>query len=120
MRRLEAKERNSPSHWLEKCRALDNIRKERLEGFIDTSAGFTYADKACTWARHLCEKAGVKFVLGPEKGKFDELVVESGTSGNMVKGLKTVDGKTHLANAVVVACELASFLFNVSTCVDTS
>ncbi|ODN79263.1 hypothetical protein L202_03277 [Cryptococcus amylolentus CBS 6039] len=73
---------------------------------LDTSAGFTYADKSCAWARFLAEQAGVKFVLGPEEGKFDELLFGEPSAGGekKVRGLKTVDGNEHLADVVIVAC----------------
>ena len=54
--------------------------------------------------RHLCEQAGVKFVLGPEIGKFDELIVEGEGERRTIRGLRTVDGKDHNADVVVVAC----------------
>ncbi|TYJ51420.1 hypothetical protein B9479_008007 [Cryptococcus floricola] len=82
---------------------------------LDTSAGFTYADKSCAFARFLAEQAGVRFVLGPEEGKFDELLFDEGKGEGeggekkgekerKVRGLKTVDGKEHLADVVIVAC----------------
>ncbi|WWC61545.1 uncharacterized protein I303_104129 [Kwoniella dejecticola CBS 10117] len=104
LQRLWEKEAEDPStHWKEKINALEKAGGGGLNGFIDTSAGFTYADKACTWARHLAEKAGVKFVLGPEVGKFEELLSEDGETGKKVTGLRTADGKEHAADVVIVA-----------------
>ncbi|WVQ67993.1 uncharacterized protein L199_006199 [Kwoniella botswanensis] len=103
MQRLWDKDAKEPSHWKEKVHALDKAGGGGLNGFIDTSAGFTYADKACAWARHLAEKEGVKFVLGPEIGKFDELLVEEGKVEKKIKGLRTADGKEHPADVVIVA-----------------
>ncbi|KAK6910424.1 hypothetical protein I203_104456 [Kwoniella mangroviensis CBS 8507] len=103
MQRLWDKDAQEPSHWKEKVHALDKAGGGGLNGFIDTSAGFTYADKACAWARHLAEKEGVKFVLGPEIGKFDELLVEEGKDEKKIKGLRTADGKEHPADVVIVA-----------------
>jgi sarcosine oxidase/L-pipecolate oxidase len=60
--------------------------------------------KACIWARHLCQKAGVHFVLGPDVGKLDTLIVEQTAAGKKVKGLKTADGKNHLADVTIIAC----------------
>ncbi|WVQ84745.1 hypothetical protein IAT38_006902 [Cryptococcus sp. DSM 104549] len=107
MARLAETEAADPStNWVSKAKSLDKLKGGRLTGFLDTSAGVTYADKACTWARFLAEKQGVKFVLGPEKGKFDELLVGGGGEGEgkKVVGLKTVDGVEHKADVVVVAC----------------
>jgi hypothetical protein len=101
---LSIKEKADPkSNWTLKASTLDHAEGGRLNGFFDTSAGFTYADKACTWARHLAEKAGVKFVLGHEVGKLEELIVEQQGGKKKVKGLKTADGKKHLADVVVIA-----------------
>ncbi|WWC89608.1 uncharacterized protein L201_004533 [Kwoniella dendrophila CBS 6074] len=109
LKRLEEKELKDPSsHWKRKIESLNKPPGgdgKPLNGFIDTTAGFTYADKACTWARHLAEKSGVKFILGPETGKFDELIIEQNeeTKEKFVKGLRTVDGKEHFVDVVVVA-----------------
>lgn len=123
MKRLEEKERADPeTRWRTKIDAFKPLKEGKLDGFIDTSAGFTYADKvrrllprrdlspilipqACAWARFLCEKEGVKFVLGPEVGKFADLLVDGTGEERNVTGLRTADGKEHLADVVVVACE---------------
>jgi sarcosine oxidase/L-pipecolate oxidase len=123
MKRLEEKEKADPeTRWRTKIDAFRALEEGRLDGFIDTSAGFTYADKvrrllprrypspiliqqACAWARFLCEKEGVKFVLGPEVGKFADLLVDDTGEQRKVTGLRTADGKEHLADVVVVACE---------------
>jgi sarcosine oxidase/L-pipecolate oxidase len=103
MDRLTEKERQTGERWCKKADTLSHVQEGRLNGFIDTSAGFTYADKACTWARHLAENAGVKFILGPEVGKLDELSVEHRGGKKRVRGLRTMDGKEHEADVVVVA-----------------
>jgi sarcosine oxidase/L-pipecolate oxidase len=54
--------------------------------------------------RHLCQIAGVQFVLGPEVGKLDHLIIEQTADGKQVKGVKTADGKEHLADVTVIAC----------------
>ncbi|KAK8870118.1 hypothetical protein IAR55_000688 [Kwoniella newhampshirensis] len=104
LERLWELEKKQPSHWREKVYALNHLQEGRLDGFIDTSAGVTLADKSCAWARHLCEKAGVKFVLGPEKGRFDELLVEGERESRKAVGLKTMDGLEHKADVVIAAC----------------
>ncbi|EIW65833.1 hypothetical protein TREMEDRAFT_41277 [Tremella mesenterica DSM 1558] len=105
MARLAEKDKADPStHWLEKISVFDNFQGGTLDGFVDTVAGMTYADKSCAWARYLCEKAGVKFILGPEVGKLDDLIYEGEGDSKKVVGLKTADGKEHKADVVVVAC----------------
>lgn len=56
------------------------------------------------YARHLCEKSGVKFILGRPQGELQELITENQGSGKRVTGIKTCDGLSHLADLVVVAC----------------
>lgn len=43
-------------------------------------------------------------MLGPEKGKLDDLIVEGTGESKYVSGLKTVDGKKHLADVTIIAC----------------
>lgn len=63
------------------------------------------SSQACVYARFLCEKAGVKFILGRPQGQLESLVVEGSGSSKKVTGIKTCDGLTHDADLVVVACE---------------
>jgi sarcosine oxidase/L-pipecolate oxidase len=67
---------------------------------LDSTAGFVVAYKSCTWARYLAERAGVKFILGSDRGKAVRIVTENG--GPTVH---TSDGETYRADRVVVACE---------------
>lgn len=60
--------------------------------------------QACVYARHLCEKAGVKFVLGESEGYLESLIIERSGQQNRVTGIKTRDSLTHPADLVVVAC----------------
>ncbi|KAI1619319.1 FAD dependent oxidoreductase [Exophiala viscosa] len=90
--------------WVEKLHALDGINNNDTNGFIDVQGGVTLADKACTYARFLCQKAGVKFVLDSPQGKLRELLVEENGSQRKVTGIKTCDGLDHLADRVIVAC----------------
>ncbi len=57
------------------------------------------------YARHLCEKAGVKFVLGKPHGELEQLITEQSGSSKKVTGIRTRDGQSHSADLVVVACE---------------
>ncbi|KAL7421329.1 hypothetical protein Q5752_004214 [Cryptotrichosporon argae] len=103
MARLAAREARAGGNWARKLAPFRAYRAGTLDGFVDVSAGLTYADKACAWARHLCEKAGVKFVLGPQVGNFDGLVTAGEGEGRKVTALRTADGKEHKADVVVVA-----------------
>ena len=64
----------------------------------------TEATQACTYARFLCVKAGVKFVLGEPQGKLERLIVEEHDLKKTVTGIKTCDGQSHSADLVIVAC----------------
>lgn len=46
MRRLSQKEAESPeTNWMEKVEMFSRFQGGKVDGFFDTSAGFTYADK---------------------------------------------------------------------------
>ncbi|OGE50367.1 hypothetical protein PENARI_c017G11325 [Penicillium arizonense] len=90
--------------WAKKYHLFDNFKDGATNGFLDAGSGITLADKACVYARHLCEKAGVKFILGRPQGELQELITENQDSGKRVTGIKTRDGLSHSADLVVVAC----------------
>ncbi|KAJ5095638.1 hypothetical protein NUU61_004994 [Penicillium alfredii] len=90
--------------WEKKYHLFDKFRGGRTNGFLDAGSGVNLADKACVYARHLCEKAGVKFVLGQPQGELDQLIVSKSGSSKRVAGIRTRDGLSHLADLVVVAC----------------
>lgn len=62
------------------------------------------AYKSCAWARYLAEKAGVKFILGPTRGKALRIETDAGTGAPIVH---TADGVVHRADRVIVACEFS-------------
>jgi sarcosine oxidase/L-pipecolate oxidase len=70
-------------------------------GVLDSSGGVTIADKACRFALHKARRLGAKFVLDPVAGAFDFLIT---SSSGKVQGVKTKDGKTHLAELTIMAC----------------
>ena len=106
MKRLAETERREPGgNWARKTKLFSHVQQGQLNGYLDTSAGFTYADKACVWARHLCERQGVKFVLGSERGRLKDLVTTGSGPAREVVGITTEDGEQHRADVVVVACE---------------
>lgn len=46
MKRLSQKEAEDPkTNWTEKVKTFSRFQGGKLDGFFDTSAGFTYADK---------------------------------------------------------------------------
>ena len=61
------------------------------------------------YARHLCLKAGVQFVLGRPQGDLEHLIIEGSGSSKRATGIKTRDGKSHSADLVIVACKLLPF-----------
>lgn len=76
------------------------IEKELpTDGYLDMTAGYVLASRACAFALHLCQEAGVQTYLGPEYG-MKELI----RRGGKVTGIVTQDGSSHSADLVVVAC----------------
>lgn len=67
---------------------------------------------------HLCKKAGVKFILGEQRGYFDHFVKK----GAAVVGVVTKDGIEHPADKVVVAAGgwTASVVPEVSSLLETT
>jgi sarcosine oxidase / L-pipecolate oxidase len=59
--------------------------------------------QACIYARHLCVQAGVKFTLGDQQGKVENLIVEKVGRQKKVVGVKTSDEKQHRGDLVIVA-----------------
>jgi len=43
-------------------------------------------------------------MLGPERVKFDDLILEGKGECRKAKGLRTVDRREHCADVVVIAC----------------
>ncbi|KAK0205686.1 FAD dependent oxidoreductase [Armillaria fumosa] len=73
------------------------------DGLLDLNGGFTRADKACAYAKYLAGKAGVKFILGPEKGKVVEIIKEYKDGEKKATGVKTKDGVIHSGDLIIVA-----------------
>ncbi|KND95189.1 L-pipecolate oxidase [Tolypocladium ophioglossoides CBS 100239] len=99
----KARLRKISEKWVEKYRVIDGINNGNTNGFIDIQAGITIADKACVYARFLCEQAGVKFVLGDPQGKLSSLIIEDDGAQKRVKGIKTCDNLSHFGDLVIVA-----------------
>ncbi|KPM38583.1 hypothetical protein AK830_g8002 [Neonectria ditissima] len=89
--------------WVEKYHVIDKINGGNTNGFIDIQGGITIADKACAYAKFLCEKAGVKFVLGDPQGKLSSLIIESQGQEKRVAGINTCDGLRYFGDLVIVA-----------------
>jgi sarcosine oxidase/L-pipecolate oxidase len=80
-----------------KAKAKNNV------GILDTTGGVAVAEKACRFALHKARSLGVKFILDPKAGTLQSLCHET-SSSRKVTGIKTADGKTHLATATILAC----------------
>ncbi|KND91998.1 L-pipecolate oxidase [Tolypocladium ophioglossoides CBS 100239] len=89
--------------WAGKHRMVQKFNRGNTNGFVDVNAGFTIADKACVYARFLCEQDGVKFVLGDSQGKIETMVVEQRGQQKKVTGIQTCDGRSHFGDLVIVA-----------------
>lgn len=63
------------------------------------------------YAKHLCEKAGVKFILGSPHGRFKSLIKDD--TDQRIIGIETLDGVKHDADLVIVAGE-CPFSFKIS------
>ncbi|KAJ9620083.1 hypothetical protein H2204_012393 [Knufia peltigerae] len=71
-------------------------------GVLDTTGGTILADKACSFALHKAERLGVKTVFGVRSGLFESFLRTS--ESEKVVGIRTVDGKSHRADRVIMAC----------------
>ncbi|KAJ5362208.1 hypothetical protein N7541_003052 [Penicillium brevicompactum] len=89
--------------WVERASKVHAINNGNTNGFFDIQGGITVADKACVFARHLCVKAGVKFVLGDPKGKFTSFITEKNGRDKKITGIMTADGLRHMSDIVIVA-----------------
>lgn len=67
----------------------------------------TVNSKSCNFARFLCEKAGVQFILGEPHGKLKRLIIDHFDEHKRIIGIETSDGRAHVADLVVVAGTLA-------------
>ncbi|RDL31799.1 Uncharacterized protein BP5553_09201 [Venustampulla echinocandica] len=99
----EERLRNVSPTWIDKYHLVDKFNHGNTSGFLDINAGVTIADKSCVYARFLCVKAGVKFVLGEPQGKLESLIYENNGTQKRVIGIKTYDGKRHFSDLVIVA-----------------
>lgn len=72
-------------------------------GVLDTMGGYLVADKACRLALHKARCQGVRFVLDPVAGALDSIWYDSDCLSTAT-GIKTKDGKVHLAAMNIIAC----------------
>lgn len=70
-----------------------------VDGILDMTAGFLLASKACSFALHLCQTAGIHTSLG-----LQHALKSLTRSGNVVTGIQTADGIQHSADLLIVAC----------------
>ncbi|KAJ0106978.1 L-pipecolate oxidase [Diaporthe amygdali] len=93
-------ERAKERGWAHKLDPCDReVRFGVHKAVLDSTAGYVLAYKSCAWARHLAEKAGVRFVLDAEKGRVVKIDEQSGKPR-----VTTADGTIHEADVLVVAC----------------
>ncbi|PNP38893.1 hypothetical protein TGAMA5MH_09117 [Trichoderma gamsii] len=88
--------------------ALQPFAKNVL-GVLDTTGGFVLADKACRFALHKAKRLSVRFILGPESGRFTSFTYRASTStststNNIIAGITTADGKSHPAALTILCC----------------
>jgi len=96
-RRADAREDGIPATKIDPFGRLE--RGIPTDGILDMTAGFVLASKSCSFALHLCQKAGIRTYLGP-----DHALKSLCPSGSRVAGIETANGKRHAADFVVVAC----------------
>lgn len=73
------------------------------EAVLDSSAGFVRCSAACKYYHKLAESKGVVFRFG-QAGEFASLVSSEAPGGQQrATGIQTADGKSHAADAVIIA-----------------
>ncbi|KAL7622649.1 hypothetical protein AAE478_008162 [Parahypoxylon ruwenzoriense] len=86
------------------ARKLDPCRRQKRFGthkaVLNSTEGFLYAYRSCTWALHLARKSGVETVLDPVKGRVVDIKPNGREGGNAVY---TADGREWSADLIVVA-----------------
>ncbi len=118
--RLREGERPTKERGFRELNSAEDFKKTMPEGVLTgdfpnwqgrykaTGSGWVHARKALVATIREAEKLGVKFICGENQGRVVELVVDS---TNIVRGVKTVDGREHLADRTVLcsganACQL--------------
>lgn len=78
-----------------------------IDGVLDTLAGYVQASKACTFALRKLKSLGATIILDGAAGKVDEILYGDGAGGDRngrrAMGIRTSDGREHLADVVIVA-----------------
>ncbi|KAK3628570.1 hypothetical protein LTR56_018513 [Elasticomyces elasticus] len=96
-RRADATRDGIPASKIDPFGRLD--RALPTDGVLDMTAGYVLASRACSFALHLCQKAGVKTYFGADHA-LRRLVQHDGR----VLGIESADGNKHIADLVIVAC----------------
>jgi sarcosine oxidase/L-pipecolate oxidase len=73
-------------------------------GVLDTTGGMAVADKACIFAMNKASEQGVRFVLDPVAGALSSFLRADDDDSSKIMGIKTLDGKAHLAKLTILAC----------------
>ncbi|ODV96535.1 hypothetical protein PACTADRAFT_39488 [Pachysolen tannophilus NRRL Y-2460] len=94
------------SGWGNKINPLklkERGKVENLSGILYSTSGILYASRACQYAKYLCVQLGVKFILGGNKGTFQDFIT-SEKDRNEILGVVCKDGTKHFADLTVIAC----------------
>lgn len=109
--RQRAKEQGWDSKLLDF--AIPDQPDKTYEAVLDSSAGFLRCSAACNYYRRLAESKGVVFRFG-QAGEFASLITSESANGQKrATGIKTADGSSYSADAVIIAgmCFSHSFCF---------
>lgn len=88
------------------------FNEEYYEAVLDSTAGFVLCSKACSFALWKARRAGVKLLLGSNRGKFKNLIEKELPDGRRKAiGIRTTDDVDHQADLIVIAGKDLSLLF---------
>ncbi|KAL4784380.1 FAD dependent oxidoreductase [Aspergillus varians] len=80
------------------------------KGYMNRFDGYAHSGNALAAIYRVTQAAGVKFLMGGERGGVESIVYEEGDGegGVKSKGVKTKDGKIHAGELVIVAAGAAA------------
>ncbi|KAI8393452.1 FAD dependent oxidoreductase [Radiomyces spectabilis] len=71
-------------------------------GYLNKEGGWCNSSEAVKHMYFKCQQNGVNFVVGPDKGCLEKLIMASDGRGQ-IRGIQTKDGRTHDAALVILA-----------------
>lgn len=77
-----------------------SARKLPTDGFLDTTAGYVLASRACAFALHLCRKEGINFHLGSSHALES---ISYSPSGATITGITTASDVHHKLSHLILA-----------------